>query len=506
MAQTKNPTTEIYDLVVIGGGINGAAVARDAAGRGLKVALFERDDYAGQTSSASSKLIHGGLRYLENYEFSLVRSSLRERDVVMSIAPHLVEEIRFLVPLYQGSKRPAWFMRIGLFLYDFLAASRNIAKSGALSAKDVESVPHLRKSDLKSVLYYSDCQVDDARLVISTLLDARARGADIRNYHEVTQIKPLENGYCLNVKSAGTETEINARFVVNTAGPFANEILARTKADLPRMGLRLVRGSHLLFRMPEPAFTTAFTLQNDDGRVVFVIPWQRGRYFMLGTTDAPESGDPASPVCSNEERDYLLDVYNRYFTYNGQKAGPDDIIWTWAGVRPLVDDGSKDPSKVTRDVRLLGEKQGSGGFLTVYGGKLTTHRKLGEKVMRKLQSLGLNAGQAWTANEPVAGGDFSIGALEQLVANAPAKISPVNRQRLVSTYGSGAETMFDAARNNPQEAAEIAPGIHEFELRHAVEVEDARSAKDFLYRRTKLFLELSSNDRKKIEAWFAKNA
>lgn len=493
----------VFDLVVIGGGINGAAVARDAVGRGMRVALFERGDYAGQTSSSSSKLIHGGLRYLESYEFSLVSSSLKERDAMMSLAPHLVKPVRFLVPVYAHSQRPWWLLRLGLYLYDFLASSRKIARSGSLSKAEIEAIPHLRKCGLKAVMHYVDCQVDDARLVISTLLDARARGASINSHHEVTGIDPLPDGYRVTVQNDAGTREIDTRFVVNTAGPFANELLDRVSSSLPKKDLRLVRGSHLLFKMPDPALTTAFTLQNDDGRVIFVIPWQEGRFIMVGTTDALQEGNPADPDCSNEERNYLLAAFNRYFEYQGQAATIDDIVWSWAGVRPLVDDGADDPSKVTRSVRIIKTRQGKGGFITVYGGKLTTHRLLGLKVMKKLKSLGAKLGAPWTSKAPVTGGGLDRNALKELAENGPNILAPAIRHRMVFTYGDVAAKMFEDVASNPACAGEIAPGIPEIELRHARDFEDAITAEDFLYRRTKLFLTLDSKGVAAIEKWFS---
>ncbi len=503
MVGSENTNNSDFDLVVIGGGINGAAVARDAVGRGMRVALFERGDYAGQTSSSSSKLIHGGLRYLESYEFSLVRGSLKERDVMMSLAPHLVQPVRFLVPVYAHSRRPWWLLRLGLYLYDFLASSHKIARSGSLSRPEIEAIPHLKKSGLKAVMHYVDCQVDDARLVISTLLDARARGADINSHHEVTGIDPLPDGYRVTVQNKSGSRDVEARYIVNTAGPFANELLDRVSGPLPKKDLRLVRGSHLLFKMPEPALTTAFTLQNDDGRVIFVIPWQEGRFIMVGTTDALQEGNPADPDCSDEERDYLLAAFNTYFEYQGQTATIDDIVWSWAGVRPLVDDGADDPSKVTRGVRIIKTRQGKGGFISVYGGKLTTHRLLGLKVMKKLASLGAKLGPAWTSEAPIYGGGLDRKALEELAENGPGILAAAIRHRLVFTYGDIAAKMFEDAVSIPASAAEIAPGIPEIELRHARDFEDAVTAEDFLYRRTKLFLTLDDNGITAIEKWFS---
>jgi glycerol-3-phosphate dehydrogenase len=499
MAQTPQST----DLVVIGGGINGAAIARDAVGRGLKVMLAERDDYAIATSSASSKLIHGGLRYLEHYAFSLVRESLHERDVLLKAAPHLITPLRFLVPITADQSRPAWMVRVGLFLYDALAWGGSVARSGRLSKREIQALPRLRQERLKAVLHYGDLQVDDARLVLETLLDARARGAIVENRCEVTGITPLENGYRVALRRDGHASEIDARFVVNAAGPWANTLVDKTAAPLPRRTLRLVRGSHIVLPMPNPPSATAFTLQNTDGRVVFTFPWLDGRYLAIGTTDAPQEGDPAAAICSDAEIIYLLDCYNTYFAHPGAPASPDDIVWTWSGVRPLVDDGASDPSKVTREAQLASASNGTGGFITLYGGKLTTHRALAEDVLAKLQSLGAGVTGNWTAHAPLHGGTMPREALLNWARDGTGSQFADLRQRWALTYGSEAPGLLARASAAPDASHEIVAGITRAELRYAAEVEDARSAEDFLHRRTKLFISLDDAARERIAAWFS---
>ncbi|MBZ0215662.1 MAG: glycerol-3-phosphate dehydrogenase [Fimbriimonadaceae bacterium] len=490
------------DVFVIGGGINGAAVARDAAGRGLRVMLSEKADYGAETSSASSKLIHGGLRYLEHFEFSLVRESLKERDIMLVTAPHLVHPLRFLIPVYQGPKRPVWMLRLGLFLYDLLSPRRHLERSGALTVSEYNVLPHLKKTNLSAVLHYQDCQVDDSRLVLAVLLDARARGAQIKNRQEVISIVSREHGYRVKIRDTDGTRQIDTRYVVNTAGPFANQVLEFSPPDLPRQKLRLVRGSHILIEMPEPAFETAFTLQHGDGRVIFVIPWLQKRYLMIGTTDTPQIGDPSHAECSDAERDYLLNAFNQYFSIGERQLSVDDIIWTWAGVRPLVDDGRSNPSKVTRDVKILHKAQGRGGFVTVYGGKLTTHRRLGEKVMKQLARMGCSMGGQWTESAPLYGGRKSTEELKQLVESGPKILDQQMRVRLVSTYGDVAAHLFETVRQDPGLASEVAPGVTQAELHHCRQREDAQNAEDFLYRRTKLFLELDTNGQKAIKRWF----
>ncbi|MCB1437832.1 MAG: glycerol-3-phosphate dehydrogenase [Rhodobiaceae bacterium] len=496
---------EDYDLLIIGGGINGAAVARDASGRGLSVFLAERGDYASATSSASSKLIHGGLRYLENHDISLVRESLKERDILLRIAPHLVQPLRFLLPAYKDHGRPPWLLRLGLFVYDLLAGSRRIERSGALGADEIRELPGLARAGLRTVLYYFDCQTDDSRLVMANLLDARARGADIANRREVVAIAPNARGYSVEVREPGGYRTIQARFVVNTAGPWANKVLDLCAADLPRHKLRLVRGSHIVLRSPDPAGEDAYLLQNSDGRVVFVIPWLR-HFLMIGTTDVAHTGDPASARCSPAERAYLLDAYNNHFSHPGGPAQSRDVVWSFAGVRALFDDGSDNPSKVTRDARILWRRQGSGGFVTVYGGKLTTHRRLAEKVLRALAMMGARTGRRWTHKAPLAGGTMGRRELAALARGGPQVLHGAVRRRWVATYGDAAAALFQTVRDAPEKAREIAPRIHLAELEHAVAKEDVRTAEDFLYRRTKLFLSLDAKSRRAVADWFNERA
>ena len=496
-------TTPACDLLIIGGGINGAAVARDAAGRGLKVVLAERGDYACATSSASSKLIHGGLRYLEHYQFGLVRESLREREIMLRLAPHLVHPMRFLVPVYRDSRHPAWLMRFGIAVYDMLGGSRTLARSGRLPRREMAALPRLRADGLTVVLQYTDCQVDDARLVLATLLDARARGADIANRREVLSIRPRVDGYSVELRERSGYRTWNARFVVNAAGPWVNRVIDLCPVALAQQPLRLVRGSHILLPMPTPRQEDAFTLQNVDGRIVFVSPWLDPGYLMIGTTDVPQVGNAGGARCSDEERDYLLDVYNRHFVHPGGAATTNDIVWSFAGVRALVDDGTRDLSKITREVKIVSQRQGAGGFLSIYGGKLTTHRSTAEKVMRRLARMGCPKGRSWTRKSPLVGGRMSRVELEDLARSAPMSLHPATVGRWVATYGDVAAELFESVRRDPQKARNIAPRILVAELEHAVSREDALTAEDFLYRRTRLFLALDAPLRRAVDAWFA---
>jgi glycerol-3-phosphate dehydrogenase len=498
--------TQSVDLFVIGGGIHGAAIARDAAGRGLKVMLAEKGDYACATSSATSKLIHGGLRYLEQLELALVRESLVERGQLLKTAPHLVEPLRFLVPIYGWQRRPALLLHAGLALYDLLSIGDGLPRSGRLRAQEVAALPRLRREGLSAVLHYHDCQTDDARLVLAVLLDARARGADIRNRRAVTAIEPLPNGYAVEMDERGVRRRVDARFIVNATGPFVAEIDAMSSVAPPPRRLRLVRGSHIVLRMPEPAQDDAYTLQDREDRVIFVLPWLDRRFLIVGTTEAPQEGDPGAAACSLQEQAYLLDAYNRYFVRPDRPATNADVVWTFSGVRALQDDGAKKPSRLTRRPALASIANGTGGFVTLYGGKLTTHRAFAEDVLDTLRDLGAKMGGPWTKDVPLYGGCESRAGLLSLVAQAPATLSRETCHRWAFTYGDQIERLYANVLLDPHLAREIAPGVPLAELMHAVEIEDAITAEDFLLRRTKVQLLLDQRGRDAVATWFSTNA
>ncbi len=494
--------TQSFDILVIGGGIHGAAVARDAAGRGLKVMLAERGDYAAATSSASSKLIHGGLRYLEQLELRLVRESLVERAQLLKTAPHLVEPIRFLLPIYRWQKRPALLVHAGLALYDLLSIGDGLPPSGRLRPQEIAQLPRLRSEGLASVLHYHDCQTDDARLVLSVLLDARARGADILNRRAVTAIEPLADGYAVEIDERGVKARIDALFIVNASGPFMAEVDAMSRVAPPPRPLRLVRGSHIVLKMPEPQDADAYTLQDPEDRVVFVMPWLNGRFLIVGTTEIPERGDPAAAACSPEEQAYLLDAYNRYFASPAGPAAAADVVWSFAGVRALQASGDKKPSRLSRRPALAKIANGAGGFVTLYGGKLTTHRAFAEDVLDALRQMGASIGGPWTKDVPLYGGSLSRAALFDLAERGPASVPSALRHRWAFTYGDQIQTLYDRIARDPGPAKEIAPGVLLAELVYAAEVEDAMSGEDFLLRRTKLHLTLDPHGRRTVDAWF----
>jgi glycerol-3-phosphate dehydrogenase len=495
--------THSVDLLVIGGGIHGAAVARDAAGRGLKVMLAEKGDYARATSSASSKLIHGGLRYLEHREFHLVRESLSERASLLKTAPHLVEPQSFLLPIYRWQKRRAWLLRTGLALYDLLSLGDGLPRSGRLMRDEIARLPQLRGKALTSVLRYFDCTTDDARLTLSVLLDARSRGADILNRRAVTAIVPLADGFALELDVRGTRRRVEARFLVNASGPWVPCVDALSSIAPPARPLRLVRGSHIVLPMPDPPQSDAYTLQDEQERVVFVIPWLDRRFLIGGTTDVPHQGDPGDARCSAEEEAYLLDAYNRYFHNPSRPATAADIAFKWSGVRALHDDEALTPSRISRSPSLSAVANGTGGFVTLYGGKLTTHRILAEEVLETLKRLGAAMGGAWTKNVPLYGGSLSRAELLVRSEQGPGSIASATRRRWALTYGDQTDALYQRLTSGGARAEEIAPGVTRAELEYAAEVEDAMTAEDFLLRRTKLHLLLDQAGRDAVAQRFA---
>ena len=422
-----------YDLLIIGGGINGTAIARDAAGRGLKVLLCERDDLANHTSSSSTKLIHGGLRYLEYYEFRLVREALIEREVLLNAAPHIIWPMRFVLPHDKGL-RPAWLLRAGLFLYDSLGGRKKLPGTKTVN---------LRKAPFKGILEnrlskgfeYSDCWVEDARLVVLNAVDAANRGADIRTRTEVVSVKTGKAGYEAKIRQNGKLKTIKAKAIVNSAGPWVDEVLGKIKRTTNEQSLRLVKGSHIVTKKCfEGDF--AFIFQNADNRIIFVIPYEQD-YTLIGTTDVPYNPSEGEVKISQDEIDYLCNAASEYFE---KDITPKDVTWTYSGVRPLYDDKSADASAVTRDYVLdIEEFTKNAPFLSIYGGKITTSRKLAEHAMEKLSGfLGLDK-TGWTESAVLPGGDMEGADFDKFFAQMQSRYSSVPRnvlRRLCRAYGT----------------------------------------------------------------------
>jgi len=431
-----------------------------------------------------------------------VRESLAERTGLLRTAPHLVSPLRFLLPIYEWHKRQALMLRTGLALYDALSFGSGLPASGRLDDDDISQLPGLRQDDLSAVLRYHDCFADDARLTLAVLLDARARGADILNRRAVTAIAARADGYAVELDERGHKRSIEARFVVNAAGPWAVEVDAMTDKAPPSRALRLVRGSHIVLNMPDPPQVDAFTLQDEEDRVIFVIPWLDARFLIVGTTEVPHQGDAGAARCSPEEMAYLLAAYNRYF---GQARGPAteaDVVFTWSGVRALEDEPGAKPSRISRSPALSSVANGTGGFVTLYGGKLTTHRAFAEEVLEELRKLGAKVGGAWTKNVPLWGGTLSRPELLARAAGGPENIPLATRRRWAVTYGDKIDTLFATIAGEAASAEDVAPGVTRAELEYAAAAEDAVTAEDFLLRRTKLHLALDQAGRDAVARWF----
>jgi glycerol-3-phosphate dehydrogenase len=490
---------DTVDLLVIGGGANGAGIARDAAGRGLSVLLAEKGDLAGATSSASSKLIHGGLRYLEHYEFRLVREALAEREVLLRLAPHIVWPMRFVLP-HEPEMRPRWMLRAGLFLYDHLAKRATLPASESL---DLKRHPWGRplQPGLTHGFAYSDAWVEDARLVVLNARDAAARGAEILvRTAFVTAKREADHWRCiLRDAATGQERVVSARAIANAAGPWVMQALDATGIAAPDR-VRLVRGSHIIL----PALyegSQAYILQNDDRRVVFVIPYE-GRFTLVGTTDVPHDPASGAPACSPEEAAYLCRAVSRHFR---QAILPEQIVHTYSGVRPLHDDGAENPSAVTRDYLLKLDRNGP-PLLSVFGGKITTYRRLAEDATAQLCAALGAPRPAWTASAALPGGDLRGLTPAAFLAAAAARypfLAPDVLRRLFHCYGGELDAVLDGAADAAALGRDLGGGITERELRWMMAREWVREPDDALWRRTKRGLHMTPAQREDFASAFA---
>jgi glycerol-3-phosphate dehydrogenase len=485
---------ELYDIAVIGGGINGAGVARDAAGRGLKVLLAEQNDFASATSSASTKLIHGGLRYLEYYEFRLVSESLAEREVMLRIAPHIIWPLEFVLP-HEKHLRPAWMIRAGLFLYDHIGGRSSLPKSRGVRLGPEGHGAGLKPEFSRGFAYY-DAWVDDARLVVLTLSSARAHGATVLARTRCTGARRDGDAWHVTLRDQanGKESEVRARILVNAAGPWVKSLLDRElKIDSPGQ-VRLVKGSHIVVpRIHDKRY--AYILQNPDRRVVFLIPYER-EFTLIGTTDVQVADKDLPPAISPDEIAYLCAAASRY---SARAVTADQVVWSYSGVRPLYDDGSEDPSAITRDYVLLLDESGP-PLLTVFGGKITTYRKLAEHVLDKLARW-IPARPRWTHAEALPGGDFGGRDFQTVLAEVRARYSGLDPHwlaRLLRRHGTVSEKILDGAKTATDLGENFGGGLYERELAYLIEHEWARSAEDVLWRRTKCGLHMSAAQRRRV--------
>ncbi|HEY1541427.1 MAG TPA: glycerol-3-phosphate dehydrogenase, partial [Xanthobacteraceae bacterium] len=486
-----------YDLAIIGGGINGAGIARDAAGRGLKVLLVEQNDLASGTSSASTKLVHGGLRYLAFGAFHLVREALAEREVLMRIAPYLVHPMRFVLPAEAGD-RPAWMLRIGLMLYDWIGGRRTLPGRRTVDF-GVDPVGAPLKRNFTYGFEYSDCAVDDARLVVVNAVDAALRGATIRTR---TRCVSAERGaeWTLMFDARGRREVATARVLVNAAGPWlasAAETVLRLERPLP---VRLVKGSHIVVkRMFE--HDRAYILPSPDGRVVFARPFGPD-FTLIGTTDEDFVGDPSAATVEPREVEYLCDVVNGFFR---AAIAPPDAVWAFAGVRALYDDGKSSASETTREYLLTLDRGGDRApLLTVYGGKITTYRHLAETAMTKLAQVfaDVRAQTPWTAGEPLPGGDFAPGSDDDVVTQVRRTrpfLGQAHARRLVAAYGTRVKLVLEGVAREADMGPRFGADLTGIELRYLMRYEWAQTADDVLWRRSKLGLHLSKDDAAAVE-------
>ncbi|HSU44839.1 MAG TPA: glycerol-3-phosphate dehydrogenase [Casimicrobiaceae bacterium] len=495
--------TRPFDLLVIGGGINGAGIARDAAGRGLSVVLVEKDDLAAHTSSASTKLIHGGLRYLEHYEFRLVSEALAEREVLLRVAPHLIEPLLFVLP-HEPHLRPTWMIRAGLFLYDRLGGRMTLPKSFGVRLAGTRYGTGLKPRFRKGFVY-ADARVDDARLVVCNALDARARGADIRVRTKLVAAR-RDDGlwHATLVDDAGTQLDVTARALVNAAGPWVRDVLGELSQVPIAAGVRHVKGSHIVVPRIHEA-PHAYILQNADNRIVFVIPYQDA-FSLIGTTDVPVE-HYADPVISDEETYYLLTLAN---TYLERPLAASDIVWSYSGVRPLYDDGTRDPSAITRDYVLqldAGRDAAKAPVLSIFGGKITTYRKLAEAALAELRPFLPAMGPSWTNAAPLPGGDLPGGDrdgwLSELRQRYPALPAELLRA-LARRHGTRALAVLADARSPADLGEDFGAQLTEREIRYLQRDEWAATADDVLWRRTKCGLAMTGEARARVAGFLGR--
>lgn len=483
-----------FDLAIAGGGINGVGIARDAAGRGLRVLLVEQKDLGCATSSASTKLIHGGLRYLERYGFGLVRKALIEREVLLRAAPHLIRPMRFVLP-HHDAMRPAWLLRLGLLVYDHLGGRSVLPPTRRVDLScDPVGVP--LKRQLRTAFEYSDCFTDDARLVVLNAVDAAERGAVIRTRTRLARAERETDQWRLTLNARGRREAVTARVLVNATGPWVGLVTETVLRMRPPQGLRLVKGSHIVVpRMFD--HERAYVFQHVDGRIVFAIPYEHA-FTLIGTTDEDFVGDPASVSPTPRDVEYLCQAVNRYFR---EPVFGADVVWSYAGVRPLYDEGEKKAADLRRDYALaLDAPYRQAPLLTVYGGKITTYRRLAEAAFGEIGRF-FAAGPAWTATEPLPGGNIPIGGLESLIAESRAKwpfLTPAHATRLVGAYGTRVTAVLGAARSLDDLGRRLGGDLTEAELRYLIEREWAETADDVLWRRTKLGLHLSAEEKNAV--------
>lgn len=487
-----------YDILVVGGGINGAGIARDAAGRGLSVLLCEQDDLAAHTSSASTKLIHGGLRYLEYYEFNLVRKALQEREVLLRAAPHIIWPLRFVMP-HNAALRPAWLIRAGLFLYDHLGKRELLPGSSSVQLHSNSLGQPLQKH-MKQGFVYSDAWVEDARLVVLNVMDAAERGANVLPRTRFVSARRQGEQWEATLETAdGTRQLVRARALVNAAGPWVVNLLREVLSLEPKHSLLMAKGSHIV--VPKLFdHDHAYILQNPDKRIIFAIPYEQ-RFTLIGTTDVQFVGDPSHPSIDKDETSYLCDMVNRYFM---RQITPADVVWSYSGVRPLLEDEAADISAVTRDYRLdYDAPAGCAPLLSVFGGKITTYRRLAEEALDLLAPAFGGVRPKWTARAALPGGDITNANFAGFLQDSERHYSWLPKEllrRYARAYGTRIHRLLNRMGRIADLGKDFGGGLHEAEVDYLVTQEWARTADDVLWRRSKLGLHVPATTLQELSA------
>lgn len=492
--------TPVVDLAIIGGGINGCGIARDAAGRGLSVFLCEQDDLANGTSSASTKLIHGGLRYLEYYEFRLVREALHEREVLLKAAPHIIWPLRFILPHHKGL-RPAWLIRLGLFLYDHIGGRKLLPGTSKVNLQ-TDVAGKVLKQDFRKGFEYSDCWVMDSRLVVLNAMDAAAKGADIHTRMPLQSATRKDGVWILKLldKSKNRPVEIKAKVLVNATGPWLDELLPNISHTKTAEHIRMVKGSHIIVKKMFD-HDRAYIFQNADGRIIFAIPYE-GEFTLIGTTDEDFSGNPSDVSISQKETEYLCNAASEYFL---KGIGPKDVVSSFSGIRPLFDDGKSEAKAATRDYVLkVDSGNNEAPLLSIYGGKITTYRKLAESVLEKLSPYLPGMKGPWTENAHFPGGDFSPSdfslEVEGLLNMCPTLGGSLSK-RLIRLYGRCAQKMARKVNSAGSLGVSFGHDLYGFEVDYLMEHEWAKNAEDVLWRRTKIGLFLSNEEKDVLDKY-----
>ncbi len=514
---------QVTDLFIIGGGINGCGIARDAAGRGLSVALAETNDLASATSSASTKLFHGGLRYLEYFEFRLVREALIERETLLRAMPHISWPMRFVLPYHADmrfdsdtptsrllstvmpwmrGRRPAWLIRLGLFMYDHLGGRKILPGTGSLKLRSApEGVPLQEK--FETAYEYSDCWVEDSRLVVLNARDAEARGARIMVRTEVLTAERVDDLWQITIQDldSGETSIFRAKMLINAGGPWVGDIIQTKIRVNSREGVRLVRGSHIVTRKLFD-HDKCYFFQGQDGRIIFSIPYEQD-FTLIGTTDQDHSDPSVPPVCTEAEQEYLCSFASQYFK---SPITREDIVWTYSGVRPLYDDGASSATAATRDYTLKVDAEGGAPVLNVFGGKITTYRRLAESALEKVAEHFPDLSGPWTAGVPLPGGDFPVDGFQNLVDGLMSDYSFLTltwARRLVRAYGTEAQSVLGTAKKPGDLGEDFGATLTAAEVKWLIEKEYARNAEDVVWRRNKLGLRLSEQQIERIDEWMA---